>query len=128
MIEAIQKPILSPQAVTPAEIYVCDACCCGDARFTDREPIEELNLALAQSLEEHGIAAQCPAVTTGCMGPCSIGNNVILAMAKKNLFFKRMNHKEEMQALVRWVKQLLDDPQAVMPSQLKNHLADHKTF
>ena len=128
MIDAIQKPILKSTAVTPAEIYVCDACCCGDARFADRDPIKELNLALAQSLEKNGVAQQCPAFTTGCMGPCSIGNNVILALKNKNLFFKRMNRKADMQILGAWIKQLISNPETPLPDKLKNHLEDRKVF
>ena len=126
--DAIQKPIITSRSATEAEVFVCDACCCGDARFTDRAPIEELNLALAEALEDQGIAKACPAFTTGCMGPCSIGNNVILALKNKNLFFKKMNQPEQMQALARWAAQLLKDPKAVMPSQLNGHLADRKLF
>ena len=102
---------------------MCDACCCGDERFADtRAPIEDLHRSLLDSLAAAGMDRQCPVALTECMGPCAIGNNVILATQKQNFLFRKMNQPEDLKALVNFAMSLARDSKAELPPELKNKL------
>src|ERR1043166_7477200 len=107
MIPALKKNLVDPLGRVQAKVFLCDACCCGDPRFSaTRAPMEELKQAIVASLRNQGLAGECQVAMTGCMGPCEIGNNVILATKTRNFHFRRMNQPEDLQALGTFVKDL----------------------
>jgi len=82
------------------KIYFCDACCCGDPRFAQtRAPLKQLLDSFVDRLKLSGTLLLCDIYTTGCMGPCSVGNNVVVKKGAKKFAFNKMNHLENMVAL-----------------------------
>ena len=128
-IPALKTPLIKSSASYAAKIFMCDACCCGDPRFSDtRAPIEELQEALIAELDSAGKGQKCPVALTGCMGPCAVGNNVILATKTQNLFFKKMNQVEDLRSLGRFANALKQNSHATVPDNLKNKLEARETI
>ena len=79
-------------------------------------------------MKEKGSNNAIPMMTTGCMGPCSLGNNVVVATKSKNMFFKGMNKVEDLQALGQYVKDMIEDPKTAVPERLIGKLDGIKDF
>lgn len=68
--------------MTDTEIWMCYGCCCGvpqvDVRHRPRrEPLDRIRSALQAKLANGG-TADMPIRKTGCLGPCSKGNMVVV--------------------------------------------------
>lgn len=128
MIEALKRPLLGKSPVLEARVFMCDACCCGDERFSaQRAPMKELREAMLTSLKDSGMAGKCQVAMTGCMGPCEVGNNVILATRNRNFWFKKMNQPADLKALGQFAKSLNVNAAARLPEELKGKLARQET-
>lgn len=128
MITALKQSLIEKSSPLEARVFMCDACCCGDERFSaQRAPMKELREAMLSSLKESGMAGKCQVAMTGCMGPCEVGNNVILATRNRNFWFKKMNQPADLKALGQFAQSLNLNAVARLPEALKGKLARQET-
>lgn len=64
------------------EVWMCYGCCCGVAAVdlkwkTRREPLDRIRGAIQTRLNQAGVSG-VPIRKTGCLGPCSKGNMVVV--------------------------------------------------
>lgn len=84
--------------MSQTEVWMCYGCCCGvpevDSRHRPRrEPIERIRAALQAKLAEGG-ARDIPIRKTGCLGPCSQGNMVVVhRQGVDAMVFQKINTK-----------------------------------
>lgn len=68
--------------MSQTEVWMCYGCCCGvadvDGRYKPRrEPIDRIRSAIQAKLAQSG-QRDIPIRKTGCLGPCSKGNMVVV--------------------------------------------------
>lgn len=94
-------------------------CCCG---WTEkgRAPI---NYALYQKeWEDRKIRNKIHLTFTGCLGPCATGNNVLLQLGGRSIWFKDLNEDSLIPLLYEYVEALLKDITTAPPPELEDHI------
>ena len=104
-------------------LFVCSKahgnCCCG---WTEkgRAPV---NVALYESeWERRKIRNKLHLTFTGCLGPCAVGNNVLLQLFGQSIWFKDLNDDSYIPAIFDYIETMLQAGQPVPPPDM---LADH---
>lgn len=104
-------------------LFVCSqsngSCCCG---WTDkgRAPV---NTALYEAeWERRKIRNQVHLTFTGCLGPCAVGNNALLQLFGRSIWFKDLNDDGYIPAIFDYVEAMLQAGQVVPPPP---KLAEH---
>lgn len=98
----------------PAQLYVCNGCCCGrNAKGNLEVPIE----ALKEAWQEHQLSNAVKLNISTCLGPCSRGNVTMLKHEEGRTWLGNLHTAEHYEALVEWAQHLAADgsPQALPP-------------
>jgi YHS domain-containing protein len=104
-------------------LFVCSkahgSCCCG---WTEKERAP-VNLELyEEEWERRRIRNKIHLTFTGCLGPCAVGNNALLQLSGRSIWFKDLNDDKYIPMLFDYVELLLKDLRAVPPLELKDHI------
>lgn len=104
-------------------LFVCSKahgnCCCG---WTEkgRAPV---NVALYESeWERRKIRNKIHLTFTGCLGPCAVGNNVLLQLFGQSVWFKDLNDDAYIPAIFDYIEVMLREGQLLPPPP---ELTDH---
>jgi len=104
-------------------LFVCSKehgnCCCG---WTEkgRAPV---NLELYQAeWERRRIRNKIHLSFTGCLGPCAVGNSVMLQLSGHSIWFKDLNDDKYIHLIFDYIEALLKDLQAVPPTELSSKI------
>ncbi len=105
-------------------LFVCSKahgnCCCG---WTDkgRAPV---NVALYEhEWEQRKIRNRLHLTFTGCLGPCAVGNNALLQLHGRSIWFKDLNDDALIPALYDYVQAMLNEGRVLPPPDaLRNHV------
>ena len=102
-------------------LFVCEGCCCGNGQsFPRLEKAHYLREARRRGISEHVSIVFTADDGGGCLGPCSLGNNVFLYLYGSGLWFQRMNAKTDIDALFTYLEESIDLGQ---PAPLAGSLA-----
>ncbi len=96
-------------------------CCCG---WTEkgRAPV---NLDLyQQEWEGRRIRNKVHLSFTGCLGPCAVGNNALLQLSGRSIWFKDLNDDKYIPLVFDYIENLLQDRYAPPPADLAEHIYD----
>jgi YHS domain-containing protein len=95
-------------------------CCCGWEE-KGRAPV---NVALyEQEWERRKIRNQVHLTFTGCLGPCAVGNNALLQIFGRSIWFKDLNGDQFIPAIFDYIEAMLREGQVVSPpSGLAEHI------
>jgi YHS domain-containing protein/(2Fe-2S) ferredoxin len=104
-------------------LFVCSkahgSCCCG---WTEKGRAP-LNLALyEQEWEQRNIRNRLHLTFTGCLGPCAVGNNVMLQIDGQSIWFKDLNRDALIPLVFDYIEVILSAGHVVPPPAA---LADH---
>jgi YHS domain-containing protein len=107
-------------------LFVCSPangnCCCGRPE-KGRMPFE--NRQYEQEWEQRHLRTQVHLTFSGCLGPCAVGNNALLQILGRSLWFKDLNQPELVPALFDYIEEILGAGRIVAPSTpLREHLYD----
>jgi YHS domain-containing protein len=104
-------------------LFVCSAangnCCCGRPE-KGRMPFD--NRQYEQEWEDRHLRSRVHLTFSGCLGPCAVGNNALLQIQGRSLWFKDLNQPELIPALFDYIEEILGAGRIVPPSSL---LQDH---
>lgn len=104
-------------------LFVCSKahgnCCCGWME-KGRAPV---NLELYEQEWEHRrLRNKLHLSFTGCLGPCAVGNNALLQLNNRSIWFKDLNDDRYIGLIFDYIEALLQDQQAVPPTELADHI------
>jgi YHS domain-containing protein len=105
-------------------LFVCSAangnCCCGRAD-KGRMPFD--NQLYEQEWEARNLRPRVHLTFSGCLGPCALGNNAMLQIMGRSLWFKDLNRRELVPALFDYIEAIIGAGRIVPPpSLLEEHL------
>jgi YHS domain-containing protein len=121
-LEARGEAFRIPQLL--GNLFVCSAangnCCCGRPE-KGRMPFE--NRLYEQEWERRHLRARVHLTFSGCLGPCAVGNNALLQIMGRSLWFKDLNQPELVPAVFDYIEAIVKTGQVVLPpSILEGHL------
>lgn len=94
-------------------------CCCG---WTEKGRAS-VNIALyEQEWENRRIRNRVHLSFTGCLGPCSVGNNALLQLSGRSIWFKDLNDDKYIPMIFDFLEALLKDVYSPVPSGLAEHV------
>lgn len=104
-------------------LFVCSKahgnCCCG---WTSKGRAE-VNIALyEQEWERRRIRNKVHLTFSGCLGPCATGNNALLVLGGRSIWFKDMNDDKYIPLIFDYIETLLKDPMARPTVELAEHI------
>lgn len=87
-------------------IFLCEGCCCGNgSSFPKLEKAHYLREARRRGISEHVSIVFTADDGGGCLGPCSLGNNVFMYLFGRGLWFQHMNEKSDVDALYSYLEE-----------------------
>ena len=106
------------------QLMVCTrqngSCCCGwDEK--GRMPFDP-QLLWGDEWERRRIRNRVRLTFTGCLGPCAVGNNVLLVLHGRSIWLKDMNRTDLADAVYDWIETMLAAGRILPPPDA---LADH---
>lgn len=97
-------------------LFVCSkangSCCCGWEE-KGRMPFE--NELWAAEWERRGIRTRLHLTFSGCLGPCIAGNNAMLQIHGRSIWFKDLNSPELIPAVFDYAARMLDESRVLPP-------------
>lgn len=90
--------------VQDGQLFVCYGCCCG--RVEKGFPplaLEELK----KQWKDRGIRKRFHLTVSGCLGPCTVANVVLLQFQGKSVWLHSINSEEDVRLIYDYVEQML---------------------
>ena len=82
-----------------ANVVVCSGCCCGNLeKGHDDVPVS----ALKEAWKEKGLGDSVELTISGCLGPCSMRNVVLLETDKSSTWLGGLSNQSHYDAVVEW--------------------------
>jgi cobaltochelatase CobN len=105
-------------------LFVCSPengnCCCGRP---EKGRMAFANRLYEQEWESRHLRSQVHLTFSGCLGPCAVGNNALLQIMGRSLWFKDLNQPKLIPALFDYIEVILRARQIVLPPPtLQDHL------
>lgn len=104
-------------------LFVCSKahgnCCCGwseKGRASVNIPLYE------QEWENRRIRNRVHLSFTGCLGPCAVGNNALLQLSGRSIWFKDLNDDKYIPIIFDFLEALLKDVYSPVPPELAEHV------
>ena len=96
-------------------VIVCNGCCCGNLeKGYDEVPVEFLE----QAWVENNLRQEAQLTISGCLGPCSMRNVVLLKSKDRLTWLGGLSGKEDYESLVNWACEY-SQLEAVLPEGLQ---------
>jgi YHS domain-containing protein/(2Fe-2S) ferredoxin len=107
------------------QLFVCTrqngSCCCGWEE-KGRLPFDPAAL-WGDEWERRKIRNKVHLTFTGCLGPCAAGNNALLHLHGRSIWFKDLNHPELARAVFDWIQGMLAEGRVTAPPEtLRDHV------
>lgn len=104
-------------------LFVCSKahgnCCCG---WTEKGRAPVNTYLYEQEWEERRIRNKIHLSFTGCLGPCAVGNNTLLQISGRSIWFKDLNDDKFIPLIFDYIEALLKDVQTPVPAELSDHV------
>jgi predicted metal-binding protein len=96
---------LSTRIQTPAQVMLCQGCCCGRTdRGLPKVPVEWIKAVWkAEKLNRF-----VQLTISGCLGPCDLPNVAVVVTASGMTWYGRLDHAAHYEALVAWARACRD--------------------
>ena len=101
----------------PASVIVCNGCCCGNLeKGYDEVPTEFLD----QAWVENKLAEKVQLTISGCLGPCSMRNVVLLKRENSLTWLGGLSGEEDYESVVNWACEYSgSEVEADLPEELQ---------
>tara|TARA_Y100000768_G_scaffold62045_1_gene42323 strand:+ start:3400 stop:3771 length:372 start_codon:yes stop_codon:yes gene_type:complete len=98
-------------------VIVCNGCCCGNLeKGYDEVPVEFLE----QAWVENKLGQEAQLTISGCLGPCSMRNVVLLKSEDRLTWLGGLSGEEDYESLVNWAFEYSrSEIEAVLPEGLQ---------
>ena len=73
---------------------------------------------MRRAFRDSGLEGRLRLAFTDCLGPCSEANVVLLYLAGRPIWLRRVNHVDAFTGILGWARQALDDGEAPLPPEL----------
>lgn len=111
--------------VQDGHLFICNGCCCGRTE----KGFPELALdEFKQQWKKRGIRRRFHLTVSGCLGPCTLANVVLLQFGGQSLWFHSINHRADVGLIYGYVEEMLtacrplDPPQELAARQFQRYL------
>lgn len=94
-------------------------CCCG---WTEKGRAPVNTALFEQEWENRRIRNRVHLSFTGCLGPCAVGNNALLLLSGRSIWFKDLNDDKYIPLIFDYIEDLLKDIHSSIPAELANHI------
>ena len=100
-------------------ILACAGCCCGHpAHGGALAPQRTLKATARRLFKTSGLDGRVRPAFTECLGPCSEANVVLLYLHGRPLWFRRINARDLLTALMEYARAAEDGTEAPLPAEL----------
>jgi len=100
-------------------VFVCVGCCCGHAdRGGPKTPPRTLKREMRRAFRDSGVEGRLRLAFTDCLGPCSEANVVVLYLAGRPTWLRRVNDVDVFARILRWARGAVDGGEARLPTAL----------
>ena len=104
--------------VVEGQLLVCKGCCCGNTeRGHAAVPLDRFK----REWKERGIRLRIHLTISGCLGPCTVSNVVMLIYKSSTVWFHSINSENDVVQIYDYLERLLDSGQFDLPT---NSLAE----
>ena len=90
------------------------SCCCG---WTEKGRAPVNHALYEQEWERRKVRNQVHLTFTGCLGPCAVGNNVLLQLFGRSIWFKDLNDDALIPALFDYIEAMLASGRVLPPPE-----------
>jgi len=94
-------------------------CCCG---WTEKGRTSVNTNLYEQEWENRRIRNRVHLSFTGCLGPCAVGNNALLQLSGRSIWFKDLNDDKYIPLIFDFIEVLLKDIYAPVPTLLAENV------
>lgn len=113
--------------VQDGHLFVCQGCCCGrvDKGFPPL-PLDEFK----RQWKQRGIRRRFHLTISGCLGPCSLANVILIQFLGRSVWLHSINNPEDVDLVYTYVEQMLvadaylDPPAALAQRHFQRYLID----
>ena len=100
-------------------LMVCNGCCCGRIeKGNDVVPIDMLK----EAWKEHGLDEHVNLSISGCLGPCSMKNVVLMMDVSERIWLGNLGTDVHYSALVAWAQSIAKGRTiGNLPDEISNH-------
>jgi cobaltochelatase CobN len=100
--------------VVEGHLFVCQGCCCGNTEAGNPPvPLERFK----KEWKERGIRTRVHLTVSGCLGPCSVPNIVLLMYRGETVWFHSINSNHEVILIYEYIERLLQLNRFVPPEK-----------
>lgn len=104
-------------------LFVCSkqfgSCCCG---WTEKGRASVNTQLYEQEWADRKLRNKLHLTFSGCLGPCAVGNNVLLQLDGRSIWFSDLNSDHYIPVLFDYIEGLLVNPLALLPPELASHV------
>ena len=100
--------------VVEGHLFVCQGCCCGNTEAGNPPvPLDRFK----KEWKERGIRSRIHLTVSGCLGPCSVPNIVLLMYRGETVWFHSINSNYEVVLIYDYLERLLQLNRFVPPQE-----------
>jgi cobaltochelatase CobN len=105
--------------IQEGHLFVCHGCCCGQTqKGFPASPVEEFK----RQWKSRGIRRRFHLTISGCLGPCTLANVVMMQFQGHSVWFHSIDHPEDVASIYDYVESMLQeqcylDPPASLASR-----------
>jgi cobaltochelatase CobN len=100
--------------IVEGHLFVCQGCCCGNTEAGNPPvPLEKFK----KEWKERGIRNRIHLTVSGCLGPCSVPNIVMLIYRGETIWFHSINSNYDVVLIYDYVERLLQLNRFVPPEK-----------
>ncbi len=106
--------------VQDGHLFVCNGCCCGRTeKGFPPLPLDEFK----RQWKKRGIRRRFHLTVSGCLGPCTLANVVLLQFRGRSMWFHSINQVEDVDLIYNFVEQMLQGEMELdVPAELAGRL------
>jgi cobaltochelatase CobN len=102
--------------IQDGHLFICNGCCCGrtDKGFPPL-PLDDFK----KQWKKRGIRRRFHLTISGCLGPCTLANVILLQMHGRSMWFHSINHPSDVDLIYNYVERMLvDETDNEIPAEL----------
>jgi nitrile hydratase accessory protein len=113
--------------VQDGHLFVCNGCCCGRTeKGFPPLPLEEFK----RQWKQRGFRRRFHLTISGCLGPCTLANVVLLQFRGESMWFHSINSPDDVDLIYDWVERMLvaeshlDPPESLANRRFQRYLVE----
>ncbi len=102
--------------IQDGHLFICNGCCCGRTeKGFPALPLDDFK----KQWKKRGIRRRFHLTISGCLGPCTLANVILLQMHGRTMWFHSINHPADVDLIYNYVERMLvDETDNELPAEL----------